>query len=94
MQDVFYLTLTILREPWWNGYVNKYTVFQTCVFAINVICFNFVDYLVSYLPTSIKNTSHDSNQFRSVLKSFLLINSFYSLEEYFAWNPNGDLGSV
>ena len=28
------------------------------------------------LPTSIKNTSYDINQFRSVLKSFLLINSF------------------
>jgi len=38
-------------------------------------------------------TSHDINQFRSVLKSFLLINSFYS-EEYFAWNSNRDLGSL
>jgi len=38
----------------------------------------------NHLPTSIKNTSHDINQFRSVLKRFLLINSFYSLEEYFA----------
>jgi hypothetical protein len=28
----------------------------------------------NHLPTSIKNTSHDINQFRSVLKSFLLIN--------------------
>jgi len=48
----------------------------------------------NYLSTSIKNTSHDINQFRSVLKSLLLINSFYSLEEYFAWNSNRDLGSV
>jgi len=50
--------------------------------------------VLNHLPTSIKNTSHDVNQFRSVLKSFLLINSFYSLEEYFAWNSSRDLGSV
>jgi len=36
---------------------------------------------VNHLPTSIKNSSHGINQFRSVLKSFLLIYSFYSLEE-------------
>ena len=48
----------------------------------------------NYLHTSVRNTSHDINQFRSVLKSFLLINSFYSLEEYFAWNFIRDLGSV
>jgi hypothetical protein len=33
-------------------------------------------------------------QFRSTLKSFILINSFYSLEEYFTWNANRDLGPV
>ena len=48
----------------------------------------------NHLPTGIKKTSHDINQFRTVLKSFLIINSFYSLEEYFAWNSNRDLGSV
>jgi len=35
-----------------------------------------------------------TNQFRSVLKSFLFINSFYSLAEYFTWNSNTDLGLV
>ena len=45
----------------------------------------------NYLPTSIKNTSHDIHQFRSVLKSFLLINSFYSSQEYFSWNFNREL---
>ena len=35
----------------------------------------------SPLPTSIKNTSHDIKKFRSVLKSFLIINSFYLLKE-------------
>ena len=63
------------------------TTFQKSPFYFGIKDFN-------YLPTSIKNTSHDINQFRSVLKSFLLINSFYSLEEYFAWNSNRYLGSV
>jgi len=59
------------------------TTFQKGAFYFGIKVFN-------HLPTSIKNTSHDINQFRSVLKSFLPINS---LEEYFAWNSNTDLGS-
>ena len=47
----------------------------------------------NHLPTSIKNTFHDLNQFRSILNSFHIINSFY-LEEYFPWNSSRDLGSV
>ena len=47
-----------------------------------------------HLPISIKNMSHDMKQVKSVLKSFVLINSFYSLEEYFTWILNRDLGSV
>ena len=38
--------------------------------------FYFVIKVFNYLLISIKNTSHDIDQFRSVLKSFLLINSF------------------
>ena len=63
------------------------TTFQKRPFYFGIKVFN-------YLPTSIKNTYHDINQFRSVLKSFLLINSFYSLQEYFTWNSNRNLGSV
>ena len=48
----------------------------------------------NYLPTNIKNTSHDIKQFGSTLKSLLLINSLYLLEEYFTWNSNRDLGPV
>ena len=55
--------------------------------------FYFGSRVFNHLPTSIKNTSHDINQFTSVLKSFLLINSFY-LEEYFAWNSNRRISSV
>ena len=56
--------------------------------------FHFGIKVFNHLPTSIKNKSHDINQFRSALKSFLLMNSFYLLEECFTWNSNGDLGSV
>ena len=63
------------------------TTFQKGPFYYGIKVFN-------HFPTSIKNTSTDINQFRSVLKCFLLTNSFYSLDEYFAWNSNRDLGSV
>ena len=62
------------------------TTFQKGPFYFGMNVFN-------HLPTSIKNTSHDINRFRSVFKSFLVINSFYS-EEYFAWNSDRDIGSV
>jgi hypothetical protein len=38
--------------------------------------FYFGIQVLNHLPTSIKNTSHNIEQFRSVLKRFLLINSF------------------
>jgi len=65
----------------------KHTVFQKGPFYFGIKVFN-------HLPTGIKKTSHDINQFISVLKSLLIINSFYLLEEYFAWNSNRDLGLV
>jgi hypothetical protein len=40
------------------------------------------------LPPSIKTPSHDTKGFRSALKRFLLLNSFYYLEEYFNYNKN------
>jgi hypothetical protein len=58
------------------------TTFQRRHFYFEIKVFN-------HLPTSIKNTSHDINKFRSVLKCFLLINPFYS-EKYFTWNSNKD----
>jgi len=45
-QAMFYLTLTILRETWSKGYVNKYTLVQIYVFTINGIYLNTVDCLV------------------------------------------------
>ena len=63
------------------------TTFQKRPFYFGIKIFNNP-------PTSIKNTSHYIKQLRSVLKSFLPTNSLYSLEEYFTWNCNRDLGSV
>jgi len=60
---MFYLTLTVLRGSCWKDYVNKYTLVQLCLFTINGIYLNAVDYLVNYLLTSTKTTSHDINQF-------------------------------
>jgi hypothetical protein len=47
------------------------TTFQKGPFYFGIKFFN-------YLPTNIKNTSHHTKEFRSTLKSFLLISSFYS----------------
>jgi hypothetical protein len=35
------------------------------------------------LPAQIKETAYDPKQFRKNLKSFLYLNSFYTLQEYF-----------
>jgi hypothetical protein len=35
------------------------------------------------LPTQIKETAYDPKQFRNNLKSFLYLNSFYTLQECF-----------
>jgi len=48
----------------------KLKTFQKSLFYFGIKIFN-------HFPTSIKNTSHDINQFRSVLRSILLVNSFY-----------------
>jgi len=58
--------------------------------AANVITFQkrpfyFGIKVFNRLASSITNASHDIRQFKSVLKSFILINSYYS-EEYFTWN--------
>ena len=61
--------------------------FQKAPFYYGIKIFN-------HFLTNNKNTSHEINQVRSSLKCFLLINSFYSLKEYFTWYNNSDLGSV
>ena len=38
--------------------------------------------IYNHLPTAIKDLSGDKNKFKLALKRYLLLNSFYSLEEY------------
>ena len=37
------------------------------------------------LPLELKQIFHDTGKFKNALKRFLLVNSFYSLEEYHNW---------
>ena len=57
------------------------SVFQRGVYFTGIKVFNS-------LPVEIKKTSYDIRSFKNALKSFLLENSFYSLEEYFNWKMN------
>jgi hypothetical protein len=45
------------------------------------------------LPQSIRGLSSDGINFKQALKKFLLLGSFYSLNEYYEWNMRDDLGS-
>jgi hypothetical protein len=51
------------------------TVFQKAVYYLGIKVFNS-------LPSSIRNLAHDVKHFKIVLRRLLLLNSFYSLEEY------------
>jgi hypothetical protein len=62
------------------------TVFQKGVYYFGIKVF-------SSLPSSIRNLAHDVKHFRIVLERFLLLNSFYSLEEYFNCNFNSTLNN-
>jgi len=72
-----------------SGFVNRFYA-PNLLLIYYLLIINLYYLSVSYfgikvfnhLPASIKKTFHDINQFRFVLKSFLIINSFYS-EEYF-----------
>jgi hypothetical protein len=54
------------------------TSFQKGVCYLGVKIYN-------HLPSALKQLSYDINKFKTALRSFLLANSFYSLEEYFNW---------
>jgi N-acetylglucosamine kinase-like BadF-type ATPase len=45
------------------------------------------------LPQSIRDLSSDVINFKQAQKKFLLLGSFYSLNEYYEWNMRDDLGS-
>jgi hypothetical protein len=99
LQLIYYLLLKI--EIYMNQIHNINTTFSSDLHTptANLTTFQkgpfyFGMKVFNHLPTNIKKTSRDINQFRSSLKSFLVINSFYLLEEYFARNSNRDLGLV
>jgi hypothetical protein len=49
--------------------------------------------IFSHLPQNIKDLSHDIKKFKDILKTSLVMGSFYSLE-YFAWDSMIDLGII
>jgi hypothetical protein len=63
-----------------------YPICNLTVFEKGTYCFGIK--VFNNLPSSIKNLAHDMKQFRFALKIFLLLNLFYSLEEYFHFNIN------
>jgi thiamine pyrophosphokinase len=48
--------------------------------------------IFNHLPQSIKNLSWNVKKFKLALKQFLLLGSFYTLDEYLDWNSVSDLG--
>jgi hypothetical protein len=49
-------------------------------------------YSINHLKIS--DLSHDIKKFKDTLKTLPLMGSFYSLEEYFAWDSMTDLGII
>jgi hypothetical protein len=41
------------------------------------------------IPSNIQEQVHEINKFRSAVKGFLLLHSFYSLNEYYNYVTNG-----
>ena len=47
--------------------------------------------IFNHLPQNIKNLSWNVNKFKLAVKSFLMMGSFYSPDEYFDWISRSDL---
>jgi hypothetical protein len=58
--------------------LSQLTVFQKGTYYDGIKMFNS-------LPAVIKELSHNIKQFKIVLKNFLLLHSFYTLDEYFKY---------
>jgi len=50
--------------------------------------------IFNHLPQHIKHLSCNIKKFKAALKKFLLLGSFYTLDEYYDWNPMSDLGAL
>jgi hypothetical protein len=55
------------------------TVFQRGAYSFGIKLFN-------HLPINIKRLSNEIELFKTALKRFLLLHSFYSIEEYFNYS--------
>jgi hypothetical protein len=72
-----------LRYELWDNVFNK-----------NDVNSSFNNFLNTYLrlfnnlPTDLKQTFYDVYKFKRAIKTFLLDNSFYSVEEYYNWKEN------
>jgi len=64
----------------------KLTKYQKAVYYSGIKIFN-------HLPQNIKNLSWNVKKFKLVQKRFLLMGSFYTLDEYFDWISRSDLDS-
>jgi hypothetical protein len=64
----------------------KLTKYKKGVYCWGIKIFNC-------LPQKIKKLSWSVKKFKQILKKFLLIDSFYALEEYFDWTSRSDLGT-
>ena len=47
--------------------------------------------IFNYLPENVKKLSDNTNKFKSKLKKFLLLGSFYSIEEFYGWTSKRNL---
>jgi hypothetical protein len=62
----------------------RLTKYQKGVYFAGIKIFN-------YLPENIKKLSDNTNKFKRELKKFLLLGSFYSIEEFYEWTSNRNL---
>jgi len=62
------------------------TKYQKGVHYLGIKIFN-------HLPQNIKKLSWNVKKFKLALKMFLLMGSFYTLDEYFNWISRSDLGT-
>ena len=49
--------------------------------------------IFNHLPQNIKNFSWNVKKYKLALKRFLLMGTFYTLDEYFEWISRNDLGN-
>ena len=77
------LILDIITEPFFL-LQTRLTKYQKGVYFAGIKIFN-------YLPENLKKLSDNTNKFKRELKKFLLLGSFYSIEEFYGWTSKRNL---